>query len=87
MNIENLPIDLKWPKGQHWIEWCLEGGEDFELVVSLPPKWAKKWLLSLPNSKLIGKIEAGPPGIFWSNGDPIQRIYRNNFKHFESNSN
>ena len=80
--MENLPIDSQWPKGEHWIEWCLEGGEDFELVVSLPPKWAEKWLLLLPNSKLIGKIEAGPPGIFWSNGDPINRIYTNTFQHF-----
>ena len=72
----------QWPKGEHWTQWCLEGGEDFELIVSLPPLWAKEWLDLVPNSKYIGIIEAGNPSVLWTNGKPIKRILKDTYKHF-----
>ncbi len=77
---KHIPIDKALPKEKHWTEWCLEGGEDFELIVSLPPPWAEAWLKSMPSTKAIGKIEKGLPQLRWSNGTKIQR--KPTFKHF-----
>ncbi len=82
IDIKNLPMHSQWPKGDAWINWCLEGGEDFELVVSLPPKWAKEWVNLIPQSKVIGKIEEGPPNAFWSTGKKINSSNLGTFKHF-----
>ncbi len=82
IDIKELPMHSHWPQGKQWMEWCLEGGEDFELVVSLPPQWAKEWLNLIPDSKAIGKIEEGPPEVFWADGKPVHRVSKETFRHF-----
>ncbi len=78
----NLPISNEWPNNKNWDELCLHGGEDFELVVSLPAIWAKAWLGSLPESKVIGKMSAGYPEAIWSNGKKIKTSSKIEFEHF-----
>ena len=41
---KKLPRSPNWPLGSNWDQWCLNGGEDFELIVSLPPIWAEAFL-------------------------------------------
>ncbi|MEO0867515.1 MAG: thiamine-phosphate kinase [Cyanobacteria bacterium J06642_11] len=41
-------------------QWCLYGGEDFELVLSLPKDVAMKFIAQLPGSQVIGYITAEP---------------------------
>ena len=36
INYEKLPKDKDWPKGDKWDEYYFFGGEDYELVFSLP---------------------------------------------------
>ena len=79
---KNLPIDPNWPIGPHWQKWCINGGEDFELIVSLPPAWAKSLVKVLPSSKIIGMIKPGPPQIVWTNGQEITDNEFLEFKHF-----
>ncbi len=79
---QNLPIHHEWPKGPEWDSWCLEGGEDYELVVSLPPIWAKAWRKTLPLSKTIGKMKKGSPKVIWSNGETIRKSSTQTYKHF-----
>jgi thiamine-monophosphate kinase len=51
--------------------WCLGGGEDFELVLTLEPGWAAALVAALPGSSLIGELVAGVPGALgWSDGTP-----------------
>ena len=51
--------------------WCLGGGEDFGLVLTLEPGWAAALVAALPGSSLIGELVAGVPGALgWSDGTP-----------------
>ncbi|AAP99070.1 MULTISPECIES: thiamine-phosphate kinase [Prochlorococcus] len=79
---KNLPKHADWPSGKQWNDWCLEGGEDFELVVSLPPNWAKAWLKAMPCTKAIGRMKEGPAKAMWSNGETIQKAMDTKFEHF-----
>ncbi len=78
---ERLPVAENWPSGTIWDNWCLNGGEDFELVVSLPKTWANAWIKSNPKCQIIGHIEEGEPLIIWK--DTREEIKPNTcFKHF-----
>ena len=41
INYEKIPKYKNWPKGDKWDEYYFFGGEDYELIFSLPKKWAK----------------------------------------------
>ena len=58
-----------WPSGDIWDHWFLSGGEDFELVLSLPPEWGKTWLEALPGSFQLGRITTNSSQITWEKGD------------------
>ena len=77
-----LPVHNEWPKGGNWDHWCLYGGEDYELVVSLHPLWAQAWNKAMPKSKTIGRIIEGSPQIILSNGEKLLQDSKNNFNHF-----
>ena len=82
INKNNLPVHSDWPKGLHWNDWCLFGGEDYELILTVPAKWAKKFLKEYPSSRAIGKIKKGPSKIYWTNGEEISNKIIQEFKHF-----
>ncbi len=77
-----LPRDDLWPQGSFWDKWCFNGGEDFELVLSLPPEWANNWIKSVPNAKKIGYIRSGKPKVFWPDGNEISKRYFEQYEHF-----
>ena len=68
--------------GSHWDNWCMNGGEDFELVLTLHPNWAKAFLDAFHSSKKIGVIKAGTPKLIWKNGIEIRDPLPLEFKHF-----
>ena len=78
---EMLPTSLNWPMGQWWDNWCLSGGEDFEIVLSLPPEWANAWIQNFSTSQLIGVMKTGPAKVTWKNGTEIVPS-DSAFKHF-----
>ena len=82
LNPCNLPKDPKWTLNNNWDDWCMNGGEDFELVISLPKKWAKNYLNYLSSGKIIGSIQEGPPKVVWNNGKEIKKERFSNFNHF-----
>ncbi len=71
INPLKLPRAEGWPKGTLWDEWCLNGGEDYELVISLPEVWANEWIKAIPNASKIGRIEEGLPQVIWENGKEV----------------
>ena len=76
-----LPQHRAWPNAEPFQEWCLDGGEDFELVLSLPPSWAQAWLKQQPDSLRIGEAVEGPAVVVWSDTQtPVQG--NNGFAHF-----
>jgi thiamine-monophosphate kinase len=65
--------------------WCLEGGEDFELVLALEPAWAEALAAALPGSGVIGELLAGPAGALgWggSAGQEDEAIASGGYRHF-----
>jgi thiamine-monophosphate kinase len=66
-----LPLDPAMAGLAHAETWCLQGGEDFELVLALEPGWAETLLASLPGTQRIGTLVAGDPGgLGWADGAP-----------------
>ena len=82
LDLKSLPREHSWPLGSHWDDWCLNGGEDFELILSLPPSWANALLQTFPKSRKIGLMRSGPPQIIGSDGKEIQKKLSLEFKHF-----
>ena len=58
-------------------------GEDYELVLSLPPIWAERWLGIQPNSFHIGRITKAADTVLWSDDNTPVEI--EGFEHFPNN--
>ncbi len=74
--------DPDWPKDSNWDEWILNGGEDYELILSLPKDWAEALLKKFKAARIIGFIKEGKPNIFWDNLEEINFRQSSLFKHF-----
>jgi len=75
-----LPRADSWPHEKPWDRWCLAGGEDFELVLSLPPEWAEIWSQNQPGSRCFGVITADRGSIVWDDsGSPLRE---EGFSHY-----
>ncbi len=80
-----IPRSNDWPLGDHWDRWCLNGGEDYELVLSLPREWAKAWLKIVPSSHEIGFMKAGKANVIWEDNSEIRKDQFLEFQHFQKN--
>ena len=78
----SLLKDPDWPKDSTWNEWVLNGGEDYELILSLPKEWAKALSNKFQSAQIIGFIKKGKPNIFWDNLEEINIQQSTLFKHF-----
>ncbi len=74
--------DPDWPKNPNWDDWLLYGGEDYELILSLPKKWAKKLSKQLKSARIIGFTQKGKPKLFWDNLEEINIDRRKLFQHY-----
>ena len=74
--------DPDWPKDSLWDEWMLKGGEDYELIVTLPREWAEAFSKELDSAHIIGFIKDGKPNISWDNLEPINIEESSLFQHF-----
>jgi thiamine-monophosphate kinase len=82
MNYEKLPKDKNWPQGDKWDEYYFFGGEDYELVFSLPKKWADKFSKLDKNIYEIGYFTNGEPSIEFKDKNKNQLLKNTPFKHF-----
>jgi thiamine-monophosphate kinase len=78
-----LPIDPAMADLPEAETWCLGGGEDFELVLALPPQWAEALIEALPGAQAFGSLVASPtPGMVgWSDGGTLPSA-ASGFRHF-----
>ncbi|MCU0528069.1 MAG: thiamine-phosphate kinase [Cyanobium sp. Prado107] len=51
-----LPLDPAMAGLPEAVEWCLGGGEDFELILALEPTWAEALVALLPGAQIIGGL-------------------------------
>jgi len=82
LNYEKIPKDKDWPKGDKWDEYYFFGGEDYELVFSLPKKWAKNLTKLDKNINEIGYFINGEPSIEFKNNKKNAILKNTPFKHF-----
>ena len=82
INYEKIPKEKNWPIGDKWDEYYFFGGEDYELVFSLPKNWAKKLLKLDKNIKEIGFFTNGEPSIEFKNHEKNSLLNNSPFKHF-----
>ena len=82
LNYEKIPKDKDWPKGNKWDEYYFFGGEDYELVFSLPKEWAINLSNLDKNIKEIGYFVNGKPSIEFKNKNKNILLKKTPFKHF-----
>ena len=82
MNYEKIPKDENWPQGDKWDEYYFFGGEDYELVFSLPKKWANNLSKIDKNIYKIGYFAKGEPSIEFKDKNKNQLLKNIPFKHF-----
>jgi thiamine-monophosphate kinase len=76
-----LPLDPELAQLEQGEHWCLEGGEDFELVLALEPSWAEALMQRLPGSQHIGSLTGAAGDLCWQeSGAPLAK--RGGFSHF-----
>ncbi len=74
--------DPDWPEDSIWDEWILNGGEDYELILTLPKEWAEALSKNFKSAQIIGFIKKGKPNISWDNLQPINIEQSSLFQHF-----
>ena len=82
INYEKIPKDKDWPKGDKWDEYYFFGGEDYELVFSLPKKWAENLSKLDKNINEIGFFTDGEPSIEFKDNKKNKLFNNTPFKHF-----
>ena len=82
MNYENIPKDKDWPKGDKWDKYYFFGGEDYELVFSLPKKWANSLSKLDKNIKEIGYFSKGEPSVEFKDNNKNKLLKNKPFNHF-----
>jgi len=80
IDYKKLPKYKNWPTGDRWDEYYFYGGEDYELIFSLPKDWAKRYLNLDKKSYEIGKFVKGLPSVEIINS-PVT-IKGNSYSHF-----
>ena len=82
IDYSKIPIHKSWPKGKKWDEYYFFGGEDYELIFSLPRKWADE-LLRIDNSVFeIGYFTKGKSTIEIKNYKDKNISIKNIYSHF-----
>jgi len=82
INYEKIPKYKDWPKGDKWDEYYFFGGEDYELIFSLPKKWAKNLSKFDKNIFEIGYFADGGPSIEFKDNEKNKILNNMPFKHF-----
>ena len=78
--------DPDWPDDSNWDNWILNGGEDYELILTLPKEWAEALSEKLESAQIIGLIKEGKPHISWDTLETINIKQSSLFQHFSKNN-
>ena len=84
LSLADLPLAAELAGLSAGQDWCLWGGEDFELVLALEPAWAGALVERLPGARWIGElVEPRPCGpLGWSEGGEPVTPRATGFRHF-----
>ena len=82
IDYSKIPKHKNWPKGNQWDEYYFFGGEDYELIFSLPRKWANNLLTADKNITEIGYFLEGEASVELKNCENAQLLKNKSFSHF-----
>ena len=77
-----IPKHKNWPQGNDWDEYYFFGGEDYELIFSLPRKWANNLLSADKTIKEIGYFLNGEASVTFKNCNNDKLLKNKSFSHF-----
>ena len=77
-----IPKHKNWPQGNDWDEYYFFGGEDYELIFSLPRKWANNLLSADKTIKEIGYFLNGEASVAFKNCNNDKLLKNKSFSHF-----
>ena len=77
-----IPKHKDWPQGNKWDEYYFFGGEDYELVFSLPRKWATNLLSADKTITEIGFFLEGKASVEFKNCCNENLLKNKSFSHF-----
>ncbi len=82
IDYQKLPRNKDWPKGEEWDKFYFFGGEDYELLISLPKDWANKLIQQNNEITEIGYFSDGRPNVEIKNYPNNIYLDNNSFSHF-----
>ena len=82
IDYKKIPKNELWPKGEKWDKFYFFGGEDYELLISLPRDWANK-LIQIDNEITeIGYFTKGSPKVEIKNYPNKRNLDNDSYSHF-----
>jgi len=82
IDYEKIPKNKDWPEGKKWDQYYFFGGEDYELLISLPREWASKLILLDNKITEIGYFIEGNPKVEIINYPNNFYLDNNSYSHF-----
>ena len=82
IDYKKIPKHSNWPNGNEWDQYYFFGGEDYELVFSLPRKWANNLLNADKSISEIGYFTDGIPSVEFKNLKNDKFLKYKSFSHF-----
>ena len=82
IDYQKIPKYDKWPDGEIWDQYYFFGGEDYELLISLPRDWASKLIQMDKDLTEIGYFTQGSPNVEIKNYPNKNNLYNNSYSHF-----
>ena len=82
IDYQKIPKGDLWPEGEKWNQLYFFGGEDYQLLISLPSDWANKLILMDNEITEIGYFTNGSPNIEIKNYPNNFYLDDNSYSHF-----
>jgi len=82
IDYKKIPKNDFWPNGEKWDQFYFFGGEDYELLISLPREWANKLIEMDKAITEIGYFIQGNPNVEIKNYPNKNHLDNNSYSHF-----
>ena len=82
IDYQKIPKNNFWPNGKRWDQFYFFGGEDYELLISLPRDWANKLMQMNNEITEIGYFTEGDPNVEIKNYPNKNNLENNSYSHF-----
>ena len=82
VDYQKIPKKDNWPNGEKWDQYYFFGGEDYELLISLPKHLANKLIQMENDVTEIGYFAEGSPNVEIKNYPNQNNLDNNSYSHF-----